>query len=257
MYRQNILKQRLASGRKVFGCWIELLDPAVTEMLSMVGYDFLLADTEHGPGDAMTVAHQLRAAQATDTTVIVRVPWNDPVFMKKTLDVGAEAIMVPMVETGEEAKAAVAACRYPPLGIRGTAHTDIRGSDYGLRGLDYLHTAADNVFVICQVESVKGVENVKAIAATDGVDMVLIGPFDLSASLGKPADFDNPEHKRLMARAEKAVKDAGKFLGTTPYGGCTPAELFARGYDLIVGKPDVSMLRDAALQQVREHKPAG
>lgn len=257
MYRQNILRQRLAAGRKVFGCWIELLDPAVTEMLSMVGYDFLLVDTEHGPGDAMTVAHQLRAASASDTTVIVRVPCNDPVVMKKTLDVGAEAVMIPMVETGDEAKAAVAACRYPPRGIRGVAHTDIRGSDYGLKGMEYLRTASDNIFVICQVESAKAVQNVEAIAAADGVDMVLIGPFDLSASLGRPAEFDDPEHKRLMARTEKAVKDAGKFLGTTPYGGHTPGELFARGYDLIVGKPDVSMLRDAALQQVKEHKPAG
>ena len=105
MYRKNILRQRLAAGRKVFGCWVELLDPAVAEMLSMVGYDFLLVDTEHGPGDAMTVAHQLRAASASDTTVLVRVPWNDPVIIKKTLDVGTEAVMVPMVETGEEAKA--------------------------------------------------------------------------------------------------------------------------------------------------------
>ena len=256
MYRKNILRQRLAAGRKVFGCWVELLDPAVAEMLSMVGYDFLLVDTEHGPGDAMTVAHQLRAASASDTTVLVRVPWNDPVIIKKTLDVGTEAVMVPMVETGEEAKATVAACRYPPRGIRGIAHTDIRGSDYGLRGMEYLRTASDNIFVVCQVETVAAVENVEAIAAVDGVDMVFIGPFDLSASLGRPADFDNPAHKALMTRAEKAVKDAGKFLGTTPYGGRSPAELFARGYDLIVGKPDVSMLRDAALQQVKDHKPA-
>jgi 2-keto-3-deoxy-L-rhamnonate aldolase RhmA len=232
-----------------------MVDPAVTEMLSMVGYDFLLVDTEHGPGDAQTVAHQLRAASASESTIIVRVPWNDPVHLKKILDVGAEAVMVPMVETGEEAKAAVAACRYPPRGIRGFAHTDIRGSDYGLKSTEYMQTASDNIFIICQVESVSGVENVEAIATVEGVDMILIGPFDLSASLGRPADFDNAEHRRLMARVEQAVKEAGKFLGTTPYGGRTPADLFGRGYDLIVGKPDVSMLRDAALQQVREHKP--
>jgi 2-keto-3-deoxy-L-rhamnonate aldolase RhmA len=256
MYRPNILRQRLQAGRKVFGCWVELVDPAVTEMLSMVGYDFLLVDTEHGPGDIRTTADQLRAASASETTVLVRVPWNDPVYLKKVLDVGTEAVMVPMVETADEAVAAVAACRYPPRGIRGIAHTDIRASDYGLRGLEYLGTASDNIFVVCQVESATAVENVEAIAAVDGVDMILIGPFDLSASLGRPADFDNPEHKRLMARAEKAVKEAGKFLGTTPYGGHSPAELFARGYDLIVGKPDVSMLRDAALQQVKDHRPA-
>jgi len=256
MYRQNILRERLRAGRKVFGCWVQLMEPAVTEILSFVGYDFLLIDNEHGPGDIQTTANQLRAASATATTLVVRVPWNDPIYLKKILDVGAEAVMVPMVESAEQAVAAVAACRYPPRGIRGIAHTDIRASDYGLRGLEYLGTASDNIFVICQVESAVAVDNVEAIAAVDGVDMVFIGPFDLSASLGRPADFDNPTHKALMARAEKAVKDAGKFLGTTPYGGHSPAELFVRGYDLIVGKPDVSMLRDAAILQVKEHKPS-
>jgi len=86
MYRQNILRQRLRAGHKVFGCWVEMVDPAVTEMLSMVGYDFLLVDTEHGPGDAQTVAHQLRAASASESTIIVRVPWNDPVHLKKILE---------------------------------------------------------------------------------------------------------------------------------------------------------------------------
>jgi len=141
MYRQNILRQRLAAGRKVFGCWIELLDPAVTEMLSMVGYDFLLVDTEHGPGDAMTVAQQLRAASASETTVIVRVPCNDPVVMKKTLDVGAEAVMIPMVETGEEAKAAVAACRYPPRGIRGLSPIPTSAARTTASRGEYLRTA--------------------------------------------------------------------------------------------------------------------
>lgn len=255
MYRQNILRKRLLAGRKVYGCWVQILDPAVTEILSFVGYDFLLVDNEHGPGDVASTANQLRAAAATDTTLVVRVPWNDPVYLKKILDIGTEAVMVPMIETAEQAEAAVAACRYPPRGIRGIAHTDARASDYGMKAMEYLETASDNVFVICQIESVMGVENAEAISAVDGVDMVLVGPFDLSASLGRPADFENPRHVELMARACQAVKDAGKFLGTTPYGGRSPDELFHQGYDLIVGKADVGMLRDAALEQVRTHKP--
>ena len=255
MYRENILRKRLAAGRKVFGCWVQILDPAVTEILSHVGYDFLLVDNEHGPGDVLSTANQLRAAQATDTTIVVRVPWNDAVYMKKILDIGTEAVMVPMIETGEEAEAAVAACRYPPRGIRGIAHTDARASDYGMRAMEYLTTVSDNTFVICQVETVKGVDNVEAIAAVDGVDMILIGPFDLSASLGGPADFDNPRHAELMARAEAATKAAGKYLGTIPYGTTTAADLYARGVDFVIGKADVGMLRDMALDQIRQHGP--
>ena len=255
MYRENILRKRLRSGRKLFGCWVQITDPAVTEILSYVGLDFLLVDNEHGPGDVLTVVNQLRAAAATETTLIIRVPWNDSVYLKKILDIGAEAVMIPMIETAEQAEAAVAACRYPPRGIRGIAHTDARASDYGLKGMEYLDTASDNIFVICQIESVAGVENADAIAAVDGVDMVLVGPFDLSASLDRPADFDNPRHKELMAEVEAAVKKAGIYLGTTPYGGHSPDVLFERGFDLVVGKADVGMLRDAALEQVAAHKP--
>ena len=255
MYRENILRKRLRSGRKLFGCWVQITDPAVTEILSYVGFDFLLVDNEHGPGDVLTVVNQLRAAAATETTLVIRVPWNDPVYLKKILDIGAEAVMIPMIETAEQAEAAVAACRYPPRGMRGIAHTDARASDYGLKSMEYLDTASDNIFVICQIESVAGVENADAIAAVDGVDMVLVGPFDLSASLGRPADFDDPRHKELMARVEAAVKKAGIYLGTTPYGGHGPGALFERGFDLIVGKADVGMLRDAALEQLATHKP--
>ncbi|WP_316980450.1 HpcH/HpaI aldolase family protein, partial [Shumkonia mesophila] len=224
---------------------------AVAEILAFCGYDFLLIDNEHGPGDPLAVADQLRAIQVTETVGIVRVPWNDHVTIKKYLDVGVEAVMVPMIQSAEEAKAAVAACKYPPVGIRGIAHTDARASNYGLRGLEYLRTANENIFVILQIESVQGVENADAIAAVEGVDMILIGPFDLSASQGHPAEFDRRDHKEAMARVSEAVKRAGKYLGTTPYGGRSLNELYDQGFDLIIGKPDVSMLRDAALEQVR------
>ncbi len=251
MYRENILKKKLAAGQKLYGPWVQIPHPEVAEILAFCGYDFLLLDNEHGPGDQLVVADQLRAIQVTDTVGIVRLPWNDHVLVKKHLDVGVEAVMIPMIQTADEAKAAVAACKYPPQGIRGIAHTDARASDYGLRGLEYLRTANDNVFVILQIETVQGAENAAAIAAVEGVDMVLIGPFDLSASLGHPADFDRADHKQAMTRIIEAVKAAGKYLGTTPYGGRTLKELYARGFDLVIGKPDVSMLRDSALEQVK------
>ena len=251
MFRQNLLKKKLAQGEKLYGPWVQIPHPEVAEILAFCGYDFLMLDNEHGPGDQLVVAEQLRAIQVTETTGIVRVPWNDHVMIKKLLDVGVEAVMIPMIQNVEEAKAAVAACKYPPQGIRGIAHTDARASDYGLRAMDYLHTANENVFVIGQIESVQGVENAEAIAAVEGLDMILIGPFDLSASLGYPAEFDRQEHKDMMNHTIDAVKKAGKYLGTTPYGGRSIGELYERGFDLIVGKPDVSMLRDSALEQVK------
>ena len=256
MYRKSLLRKRFGEGKKAFGCWVQILDPEITEMLSMVGFDFLLIDNEHGPGDVISLLHQLRAAAASDTTPVVRIPWNDPIYIKKILDIGVEAVMVPMVETVEQAEAAVAACRYPPRGIRGIAHTDARASDYGLKAKEYLETASDNVFIICQVESATGVENVEAIAAVDGIDMVFIGPVDLSASLGRPADFDNPRHKEAMAKSEAAIKAAGKSMGGIGYGPYTPKDLYERGYDLIVGAADVGLLRDSALEKVKQHSPS-
>ena len=250
MYRENILKKKLAAGQTLFGPWVQIPHPEVAEILAFCGYDFLLVDNEHGPGNVQTTVEQLRAVQVTDTTIIVRVPWNDHVTIKKTLDIGVEALMVPMVQNAEEAKAAVAAYRYPPHGIRGIAHTDARASDYGLKGMEYLRTASDNIFLICQIETVQAVENVEAIAAVDGVGMILIGPFDLSASLGHPADFDRQEHKDLMQRTIDAVKKAGKYLGTTPYGGRSLQELYESGFDLIIGRPDVALIREGALEQI-------
>lgn len=256
MYRKSLLRERFQAGQKAFGCWVHILDPEVTEILSMVGFDFLLIDNEHGPGDVVSTVNQLRAAATTETTPVIRVPSNDAVYLKKILDIGTEAVMIPMIESAEQAEAAVAACRYPPRGIRGIAHTDARASDYGLKAAEYLQTASDNIFIICQVESVAGVEKVDEIAAVEGLDMVFIGPFDLSASLGRPADFENPRHKEAMAKTEAAIKKAGKSLGGIAYGGYEPKDLFERGYDLIVGKVDVGLLRDAALDQVDRHKPA-
>lgn len=254
MYRENPISKQLAEGNRLFGPWNELPYPAVTELLAVCGYDFILVDNEHGPGGVWTLADQLRAAQGAGTPLVVRVPWNDSVYIKKILDVGAEALMIPMVQNAEEAKAAVAAVRYPPRGIRGIAHTDARASDYGMKAMEYLNTASDNIFVICQVETAEAVGNIDEIAAVDGVDMILIGPYDLSASLGHPAAFDRQEHKAMMTRAIEGTKTSGKYLGTTPYGDRSLQELYERGFDLIIGKADVSMLRDACLDQVAMKK---
>ena len=254
MYRENLLRQKLQRGEQLVGPWHQIPDPTVTEILCRSGLDFLLVDNEHGPGDVRTVAEQLRAANGAETTLIVRIPWNDSVMIKKLLDVGVEAVMVPMVETAAEAQAVVAAVRYPPRGIRGIAHTDARASDYGFRAEEYLQTASDNIFTICQVESVNAVQHIDEIAAVEGLDMIFIGPFDLSASLGHPAQFDRADHQEMMKKAFAGAKSAGKYLGITPYGEHGMSDLFAQGYDLVVGQADVGMIREAA-KALNRQKP--
>src|SRR6187402_1576817 len=114
MYRENVLKQRLAKGESVFGCWVDTGSTTVIEILGHAGFDFVVIDLEHGQGDIASATDMIRAAQVTDMTAVIRVPSNDPIFLKRILEVGADSLMIPQIETAAEAKAAVRACRYPP-----------------------------------------------------------------------------------------------------------------------------------------------
>jgi len=254
MYRENLLKKRLAAGKKALGFWVLSESILAAEVLGYAGYDFGLIDHEHAPGTLVSAIGLLQAAGSAGTTMMLRVPWNDPVYLKRALDIGIEGVMIPMVETAAEAKAAVQACRYPPRGTRGNATGGIRGADYGLAQRHYLDTAHDNLLIMCQVETVKTVENIPEIAKVEGVDILFIGPNDLASSIGKPSRFDDPEVLALLERAEKAIKKAGKPMGAVPYGPYGWQELFDRGYDIVVGAGDLGLIRSGALAQVKAHR---
>jgi 2-keto-3-deoxy-L-rhamnonate aldolase RhmA len=247
MYRPNPLKQKLAQGRKVFGAWVGMANPVATEVLALAGYDFLILDNEHGPATLHDTLLQLQAMSGTPSAGVVRVPWNDPVYLKRVLDIGAEGVMVPSVDTAEQAERAVRACRYPPQGFRGSAYQVVRGSGYGIGTADYPKTIADNLVIICQVESLAAVENIAAIAAVDGVDMLFIGPNDLGGSIGRFGELGHTDLVKLIGRAEQAIKASGKKLGGIPFAGQTAMALFERGYDMVLAATDVSLMRDAAL----------
>src|SRR5438105_2193529 len=184
MFRPNALKARLADGRRALGCWTVLGAPPVIELLALCGFDYLLLDQEHGFGEPSALLNSLQAMAATPScTSIVRVPSNDPNYLKRVLDAGVEGVMVPNVETTEDARAVVAACRYPPAGRRGSALGSARASDYGISASKYKQAAADELLIVCQIESPKAVDNVEAIAAVAGVDGLCIGPHDPSASV--------------------------------------------------------------------------
>jgi len=256
MFRENALKRRLAEGKPALGCWLFAGEPTAAEVIGLTGYDFVLIDHEHGPGDLLSASAALRALSASPSTVMMRVPWNDPVEIKRALDIGVEGVMVPMVETVDEARAAVAACKYPPTGIRGCASSVVRGSSYGLADGDYLERINDEIIVMCQIESGRAVDNIPEIAAVDGVDVLFIGPNDLAASIGYPGRTDMPEARALIERAEEAIKASGKKMAAVGYAGMGWRGMFARGYDLIPGNSDIALLRNGAIADVAAHRDA-
>jgi 4-hydroxy-2-oxoheptanedioate aldolase len=252
----NPIRRRLAAGERLYGCWISTASPAVAELLAHAGYDFLVIDQEHGPGTIPDAVHMLRACDAAGCPAIVRVPWNDQVYLKRILDAGARSVMVPMVETPEEAEAAAAACRYPPLGRRGYAAPAMRCSAYGFRA-EYRARAHEELFLIAQIESAAAATRAQAIAAVDGIDMVLIGVNDLAGTIGRLEQLDHPEVRALVATAEAGLRAAGKPMGTVPSAARTAAQLFAEGYALVAGAGDVPLLREAARADLRAARGGG
>jgi 4-hydroxy-2-oxoheptanedioate aldolase len=255
MYRPNALKRKLLAGRKVIGCWSMIGSPVVTEILGLAGFDFLLLDQEHGLGDPTSLVGQLQAINTTPATSVVRVPWNDHVYLKRVLDAGVEGVMIPSIETAEEARAAVAACHYPPRGRRGAASSSARASGYGTAP-DYLASCAENLLVVLQIESAKGVENIDAILAVEGVDVMFIGPHDLSGTVGHLGDLKHPEVAKLIARAEERILASGRPMGTVPHPGCTAMDMFQRGYAFVNAGSDIGRLRDGSIADVRAFRAA-
>src|SRR5882672_748543 len=179
---QNKFKRALAAKQTQIGLWMSLTSPFATEVVAGAGFDWILLDMEHSANDLPEIVHHLRAAQGGTAEPIVRVPWNEPVMVKRVLDVGAQSLLFPFVQSADEARRAVAATRYPPNGIRGVAGLT-RANRYG-RVKDYAKRAADELCVLVQVETQQALGEIEAIAAIDGVDGLFIGPADLSASMG-------------------------------------------------------------------------
>ena len=255
MFRENALKKKLLDGNPALSCWLHLTSPVAAEIMSLAGYDGAVIDLEHGPVDYLGATALMQAMSASSTSSIIRVPWNDPVEIKRALDTGVEGIMMPSVDTAEAAQAAVAACHYPPQGIRGAAHILNRASSYGLDQERYLRENARELLVICQVESLDSVSNIEEIAAVDGIDMLFIGPLDLSGDTGKLGDFANPTFVDALARAEQVIVESDKLLGGIPRPDDSPLKMFARGYNFVVSSSDVMLLRDAALRDLLENTP--
>jgi 4-hydroxy-2-oxoheptanedioate aldolase len=207
------IRERALSGELLTGTWCNLGSSMTVEIAGLAGFDWLTIDLEHGSGGYETLVHQLQAADATPVAPIVRVAWNDAPRFKRVLDLGPSGVLVPYVSTPEEAALAARSMRYPPDGIRGVAKLN-RASAFGQDFDEYLATANERLVTVVQIETQQALDNVREIAAVDGVDVLFVGPLDLSVSLGIAQQFDHPRFHAAMATVAQASREAGKAAGT-------------------------------------------
>jgi len=241
----NRFKAGLAAGVTQIGMWSSLVDPVAAEIAAGAGFDWLLVDGEHAPNDLRTILAQLQAmAPYTQTTPIVRPPIGDVVLIKQLLDIGVQTLLVPMVETPEQAAEMVAAMQYPPKGIRGVGSALARASRWN-RVADYVHKAGDEMCLLVQVENVRGFENLDAIAAVPGVDGVFIGPADLSASFGHLGNAGHPEMQARIDDAIARIKQAGKAAGILSFDDAASRRYVEMGCGFVAVGADGTLLARA------------
>lgn len=220
----NAFKRQLLAGQPQTGVWLGLANAYTAEIAATAGFDWLLLDAEHAPNDLSSLLAQLQVLAAYDSHPVVRPPVGDTVLIKRYLDIGVQNLLIPMVETAEQAAELVAATRYPPRGTRGVGHVLARASRWG-QAEDYLARADDEICLMVQVESPQALANLDAIAAVEGVDGVFIGPADLSASMGHLGNASHPDVTVAINDAIARIRAAGKVAGIV-----TVDEQAARGY---------------------------
>jgi 2-keto-3-deoxy-L-rhamnonate aldolase RhmA len=251
----NRAKHLVKAGKRTAGAWVQLGSPLTAEILARAGFDWLLIDLEHGPGDILNLAAQLQAMNGTLATPMVRAPWNDFVVIKRILDTGVCGLLVPYVNTGEEARAAVQACRYPPQGIRGVAGSP-RAQGYGQNVQAYLQQANDEILLLTAVETPLAAENLDDMLSVDGVDGIFIGPMDLATNMGY---LGNPGHQRVqdtIARIEDKVLKSGKVLATISGNWEQAQHLYERGYQMVTLMADGTSLAKLAAGKVVQFREA-
>lgn len=251
-FPRNGFKDALLQRRRLIGCWCALGSPITTELLGLAGFDWLLLDAEHAPNDVLSLIPQLMALKDSPAAPIVRPPVNDAVLIKRLLDAGFHNFLIPMVDSAEQAAAAVAATRYPPEGIRGVSVAQ-RSNRYGTVP-DYFKTVNGNIAVMVQIESRAGLAAAAAIAAVDGIDGLFVGPSDLAAALGHLGNAGHPDVQAAIESILAAAHAAGK-----PSGILAPVEADARRYlemgaSFVAVGSDLGALRGATLALAEKYK---
>jgi len=208
----RFIRKQVLSGQPMFGIGASLGSSIITELIGRNGYDWVWIDLEHGSGGMSQLIPQIQAIEPTKAVPIVRVPWNEPYLFKRVLDAGAAGIMVPFVSSATEAQQVVSAMRYPPDGCRGVAKFT-RACGFGQGFDEYYAHANEELLTVVQLETPRSIENADAIAAVDGVDVLFIGPLDLSVAMGHPQEYSHPDFIAAMDTVIQACKRHGKVPG--------------------------------------------
>lgn len=253
--QRNRFKAQLLARKQQLGIWSMLASSNVVEVLTQSDYDWILLDTEHAPNEVPMVLDQLRTVAQTTMSAVVRPSTNDAVVLKRLLDIGAQTVLVPMVDTADDARRAVAAVRYPPLGIRGVSLAT-RANRYG-RDADYGQCANEEVCLLVQLETPKALENLESIAAVDGIDGIFVGPADLAATMGHLGNVRHAAVQAAIHDARERAHRCGKPIGILMADPELNARYIADGFDYVAVATDISLMRsgaEAALKQARSHQ---
>jgi 2-keto-3-deoxy-L-rhamnonate aldolase RhmA len=250
---KSSIRSRIAAGDHLLGTMISLDSPEVAELMAGIGFDWLFVDAEHSPLGPAALQRILRAG-GRQTPCLVRLQSAGEVPIKKALDSGAAGIIVPQINSGQAAADVVSMAKYAPEGTRGVGVSRAHG--YGLRFQEYVASANEDLAVVVQAEHIEAVRNIEAIAATPGIDAVLVGPYDLSASLGKLGQVDDPEVRAAIDRVTEACLKAGVALGIFGMTAAAVRPYIDAGYTLIVAGIDTVLLGRAAAELLAELKSA-
>lgn len=247
----NHIKERIKNNEKIAAAWAQAGSNITAEIMAEAGFDMIIIDHEHGPGDIQTLISQIQALKGEKTVPFARAPWNDFVQIKRLLDAGICGLLIPYINTKDEAEQAVRATRYPTAGIRGVAGS-VRAAHYGNNSMRYLESANDEIVLMLAVETFEAVKNIDDLIAVDGADAIFIGPSDLSSSMGHLGKPEHPEVQEAIRRVEQAVIPSHVALATISGSFQDAEEKYNKGYDIITLMSDTSTLSMVACNLVSE-----
>lgn len=246
MRRPQSLKENLRSNIPTIGSWLQLASSAVAEIMVQCGFDWLVIDLEHSATTLAQAQEMIRVIDLAGCVPLVRVTTNDPALIKRVMDAGAHGVIVPMVNTAQEARAAVSAVKYPPTGTRGVGLWRAQG--YGMSFVEYQGWLERESVVVVQIEHIRAVENIEDILAVPGVDAFIVGPYDLSGSLGVPGELEHPSVEGALAQVEDVARKMGKTAGyhVVDVRPEPVLEKLAAGYHFLAYGVDMLFLAEAA-----------
>lgn len=252
--QKDSLKQKLKDKELTIGSWITMADSCVIDIMSDSGFDWLVIDMEHSSITYESALNVMSIMQPKGIDVLVRVPKNEEVCIKKAMDAGADGVVVPMVKTPDDAKKAVSYVKYPPDGVRGVGL--YRAQGYGHKFEEYKNWVKTDSVVIVQIEHIDAVNNLSDILKIEGVDGIIVGPYDLSASLSKAGEFNSKEVKNALSQIVNTTKNASKSLGFHVVQPCADQvdEKIKEGYNFIAFSLDFLFLKDKIKQEMDKIK---